>query len=90
MLRHGVGRLRLWALILASLVEVSIAGADPKTGRSQSTSGYSYDFPDDPLDAGGFGPNDARIPVHQRRWRVTLIRSRTDFIPELLKAVESL
>ncbi len=32
-------------------------------GVSGSTSGYGYEFSDDPLAAGGFGPNDATIRV---------------------------
>lgn len=52
--------------------------------------GYGYSFDDDPLNAGGFGPNDATIRVRQKAARATLIRPRTSFVPEMLKSVENL
>ena len=52
--------------------------------------GYGYDFSDDPLNAGGFGPNDATIRVRPGPVRTTLIRPRTSFVPEMLKSVENL
>lgn len=62
------------------------AGAGDKGGGE----GYGYEFDDDPLAAGGFGPNDARIQVRQRAPKTTLIRPRTSFVPEMLKSVENL
>lgn len=58
-------------------------GAGPKEG-------YGYEFTDDPLNAGGFGPNDATIRVRPGPVRTTLIRPRTSFVPEMLKSVENL
>ena len=52
--------------------------------------GYGYEFEDDPLNAGGFGPNDTRIRVRRGAQRSTLIKPRTQFIKELLWSVESL
>jgi hypothetical protein len=52
--------------------------------------GYGYEFSDDPLSAGGFGPNDATIKVRPKAARTTLIRPRTHFIPEMLKSVENI
>jgi hypothetical protein len=52
--------------------------------------GYGYTFSDDPLSAGGFGPNDATIRVRPNAVRNTLIRPRTSFVPEMLKSVENL
>jgi len=52
--------------------------------------GYGYEFSDDPLSAGGFGPNDATIRVRPGPVRRTLIRPRTSFVPEMLKSVENL
>jgi hypothetical protein len=52
--------------------------------------GYGYEFSDDPLAAGGFGPNDATIRVRPGPVRTTLIRPRTSFVPEMLKSVENL
>ncbi len=56
----------------------------------KTTDGYGYTFEDDPLNAGGFGPNDATIRVRPRAARTTLIRPRTSFVPEMLKSVENL
>jgi hypothetical protein len=52
--------------------------------------GYGYEFDDDPLSAGGFGPNDATIRVRPRAARTTLIRPRIQFVDEMLKSVENL
>ena len=52
--------------------------------------GYTYQFTDDPLAAGGFDAHDARIVVANRVVRTTLIRPRTTFVPEMLKTVENL
>jgi hypothetical protein len=58
--------------------------------ESKSEDGYGYEFDDDPLNAGGFGPNDATIRVRATAARTTLIRPRTSFVPEMLKSVENL
>ena len=69
------------------------AQAGPKTSGAPpggKDSGYGYEFTDDPLNAGGFGPNDATIRVRPGPVRTTLIRPRTSFVPEMLKSVENL
>lgn len=66
-------------------------GAAPAGGAAGGGGeGYGYSFDDDPLNAGGFGPNDATIRVRPRAARTTLIRPRTSFVPEMLKSVENL
>ena len=65
------------------------AGGD-RHGRGGKDEGYGYEFNDDPLSAGGFGPNDATIRVRPGPVRTTLIRPRTSFVPEMLKSVENL
>ena len=65
---------------------IKTTGAPP----SGKDSGYGYEFTDDPLNAGGFGPNDATIRVRPGPVRTTLIRPRTSFVPEMLKSVENL
>jgi hypothetical protein len=65
---------------------VSLASA----ASAQDEEGYGYEFEDDPLNAGGFGPNDATIRVRPKAARTTLIRPRTTFVPEMLKSVENL
>ena len=64
------------------------SGAGAKS--STSNEGYGYEFSDDPLSAGGFGPQDATIRVRPGPVRTTLIRPRTSFVPEMLKSVENL
>jgi hypothetical protein len=66
------------------------AGAVKASGGGGKDEGYGYEFSDDPLAAGGFGPNDATIRVRPGPVRTTLIRPRTSFVPEMLKSVENL
>ena len=63
--------------------------ASPAGGGGKEE-GYGYEFSDDPLAAGGFGPSDATIRVRPGPVRTTLIRPRTSFVPEMLKSVENL
>jgi hypothetical protein len=72
--------------VLAISSEALAQGADKK----KKDDGYGYEFSDDPLNAGGFGPNDATIRVRPGPVRTTLIRPRTSFVPEMLKSVENL
>src|SRR6476659_5176475 len=67
-----------------------LLGASSRAFAADDKEGYGYSFDDDPLSAGGFGPNDATIRVRPRAARTTLIRPRTSFVPEMLKSVESL
>lgn len=83
-----MNRFGLAAVVAASVLLVSssaFAQDDKKDGGD-----YGYDFEDDPLNAGGFGPNDATIRVRPGAVRSTLIRPRTSFVPEMLKSVENL
>lgn len=73
------------AAVLVSVVASSAFAQDKKKDE-----GYGYEFSDDPLSAGGFGPNDATIRVRPGPVRTTLIRPRTSFVPEMLKSVENL
>lgn len=87
---------RAMKFVVAALVATSamlVAGgafAQDKPKASDSKEGYGYEFSDDPLSAGGFGPNDATIRVRPGPVRTTLIRPRTSFVPEMLKSVENL
>lgn len=80
--RWGAGLVAALAVVLVS----SIAFAQDK----KKDEGYGYEFSDDPLSAGGFGPSDATIRVRPGPVRTTLIRPRTSFVPEMLKSVENL
>jgi hypothetical protein len=73
---------------VALLLMAGLSSAQVK--ESKSDDGYGYQFDDDPLNAGGFGPNDATIRVRARAARTTLIRPRISFVPEMLKSVENL
>ena len=73
-------------LVVLSIAMLSgLAHAEDEKGD-----GYGYEFDDDPLAAGGFGPNAATIRVRPKAARTTLIRPRTSFVPEMLKSVENL
>jgi hypothetical protein len=78
--------------VLAAAPTASAQGAGGKAAAKEKSGdeGYGYEFEDDPLNAGGFGPNDATIRVRPRAARTTLIRPRTSFVPEMLKSVENI
>jgi hypothetical protein len=85
----------LAAVLVAGLASAQEAGAGAAgvkttTATPGREAGYGYEFSDDPLNAGGFGPNDATIRVRPGPVRTTLIRPRTSFVPEMLKSVENL
>jgi hypothetical protein len=66
------------------------AAAPKASGGGGKDEGSGNEYSDDPLAAGGFGPNDATIRVRVGPVRTTLIRPRTSFVPEMLKSVENL
>jgi hypothetical protein len=78
----------LGVLLFAS--EAFAQGKAAAGAGGKKEEGYGYEFSDDPLNAGGFGPNDATIRVRPGPVRTTLIRPRTSFVPEMLKSVENL
>jgi len=73
-----------------TLFGTSVAWAQDAAAGGEGGDGYGYEFEDDPLNAGGFGPNDATIKVRPRAARTTLIRPRTSFVTEMLKSVENI
>ncbi len=79
-----------FGLIAVALSVTSTSFAQGAPAATDSKDGYGYTFTDDPLDANGFGPNDATIRVRPKAVRTTLIRPRTSFVPEMLKSVENL
>jgi hypothetical protein len=89
--RMGVGRVVVAVGVgMALSLTTMVASAQTAIQESKTDDGYGYSFDDDPLNAGGFGPNDATIRVRARAARTTLIRPRTSFVPEMLKSVENL
>ena len=92
MIRTGRSQLSILAglaVVLVSGIAAAQTGGGPG-GAGEKKDGYGYEFTDDPLNAGGFGPNDATIRVRPGPVRTTLIRPRTSFVPEMLKSVENL
>jgi len=86
-----VGGFVMTATLLLSAQAFAQKPAATTTSGGDSKSGdYGYKFEDDPLSAGGFGPNDATIRVRPGPVRTTLIRPRTSFVPEMLKSVENI
>ncbi len=77
------------AVGICLMLTAPLVFAQAKAGDKKDQ-GYGYEFTDDPLNAGGFGPNDATIRVRPGPIRTTLIRPRVTFIPEMLKSVENL
>lgn len=89
-LGHFGGACGAVACAFAAVFLYAAPGA-AQTQESKADDGsYGYEFEDDPLNAGGFGPNDATIRVRANAARTTLIRPRTSFVPEMLKSVEDL
>jgi len=90
--RWSAGFVAAVVLTLAASVAMAqpAAKAGAAAGAGKKDEGYGYEFSDDPLNAGGFGPNDATIRVRPGPVRTTLIRPRTSFVPEMLKSVENL
>lgn len=78
------------AIGLAAFMASGAAFAQKATGDGEKGDGYGYEFDDDPLAAGGFGPSDATIRVRPRAARTTLIRPRIQFVDEMLKSVENI
>ena len=93
MKRWGAGVVVAIAALLISSVALAQGAPPAKAGAAagaKKDEGYGYEFSDDPLNAGGFGPNDATIRVRPGPVRTTLIRPRTSFVAEMLKSVENL
>jgi hypothetical protein len=78
------------SLFASSIAWAQDAAGGDAAGEDKGGEGYGYEFEDDPLNAGGFGPNDATIKVRPRAARTTLIRPRTSFVTEMLKSVENI
>jgi hypothetical protein len=80
-----------WGAMVIAAVGLSLFASEAfAQDKKKKDEGYGYEFSDDPLSAGGFGPNDATIRVRPGPVRTTLIRPRTSFVPEMLKSVENL
>ena len=80
------------AMAAMSVLISSMAFADGTSTyvEQQTGSDQSVWFPDDPLKAGGWGPNDTPIHVMPHPKRIMLLRPRTQFVMEMLKSVENM
>lgn len=78
------------AVAVSAVVATPVFAQEGAAPGGEDADGYGYEFEDDPLNAGGFGPNDATIRVRPRAARTTLIRPRTSFVTEMLKSVENI
>lgn len=75
----------------ACLLVTSAALADaPDYVDQVDKDGQRVVFKDDPMSATGSDPNVARITVRPTAARITLLRPRVHFVPEMLKSVENL
>lgn len=85
-----VGVVSLGLFTISSAFAQAAGGVKATGSGGGKEDGYGYEFSDDPLQAGGVGPNDATIRVRPGPVRTTLIRPRTSFVSEMLKSVENL
>jgi hypothetical protein len=79
---------------IATLIGLCIAApdarAEEKAGKPKKDDSYGYVFTDDLLNAPGMGANAAQITVVKLGRRDRLLRPRVNFVPEMLKSVESM
>lgn len=83
----------LGLMVTSILATASSAFADPPSNtfvEQSVTGGQSVVFKDDPLAAGGFGPNDVVLKTRPSAVRMVLVRPRTQFVTEMIKSVENL
>ncbi len=82
------------AAAIAVFLATSSALAAPKAAAGDKKDAQNndqvMDFKDDPLEAGGLGPNEVGLKIRQGPVRSTLIKPRMSFIPELRASVENL
>ena len=80
----------LGLMVTSILAAASSAFADNTYVEQNGTAGQNVVFKDDPLAAGGLGPNDVILKTRPSAVRMVLVRPRTQFVSEMLKSVENL
>ena len=87
----GEVTMRLFKFSLAGALAFSVF-ALPSASQAQSKADESliYEFDDDDLMGDALGTTSALIRIRPEASRVTLIRPRASFVPEMLKSVELL
>ena len=84
-------RAKLLAAGIAASVVLASSAAWADVEKSQRTDEGDYHiFKDDPLNADGLDTLGVVLKVRDIAARVTLIRPRTSFVPEMYKSVENL
>ncbi len=79
------------AILLSCVATLPRAFAEPpKARQAYDVPKTHYDFDDDPVEGGFARPEDAFVDPRLAAKQRSLIRVRTDFIPELLKSADSL
>lgn len=81
--------MRLFKLSLAGALAFSVLAASSMSqAQSKADENLIYEFDDDDLMGDTLGTTSALIRVRPDAARVTLIRPRASFVPEMLKSVE--
>lgn len=75
---------------LTVLCTSGLAAAEEGYSTTTQADGYSVAFVDDLLGASGIDGSAPIIKVRPRTVRVTLIRPRTSFVPELLQSTDTI
>ena len=88
--RHPSTFAAAFAALLVLTVGATGHAADNIPVVTSEPDGYGYQFKDDSMTAGFWGPRDARISIRPQAARSVLIRPRTQFIAQLLKSVEEI
>jgi hypothetical protein len=87
----GEVTMRLFKLRLAGALAFSVLAASSAShAQSKADESLIYEFEDDDLMGDALGTTSALIRVRPDAARVTLIRPRASFVPEMLKSVELL
>jgi hypothetical protein len=85
----GEVTMRLFKLSLAGVLALSVlAASSVSQAQSKADENLTYEFDDDDLMGDALGTTSALIRVRPDAARVTLIRPRASFVPEMLKSVE--
>jgi hypothetical protein len=79
------------AMLLCCVATVPRASAEPpKTPKASDAPKTHYEFDDDTVEGGFARPDDSFVDPRLAAKQKSLIKLRTDFIPELLKSADSL
>jgi hypothetical protein len=84
-------RPRIFALAAGAGICLATAIAQADVAKTTHGQDFSiYEFKDELLNSSVSFPNGSNIRVRPGAYRATLIRPRTNFVPEMLKSVEKM